>query len=179
MISRSAAALIVVDIQGSLFQAMPDKDSLLLNSIKVIKGAGVFNMPIIATEQIPEKIGKTISSIAQEIKGIDPVGKESYSCWGSDLFKEKLEALSRRTVIIMGIEAHVCVYQTALDLIQNGYKVYAVADAVSSRTKENRDRGLAAMQSAGVHLTSAEMVLFELLRSAGDAKFKEIYKILK
>jgi nicotinamidase-related amidase len=79
----------------------------------------------------------------------------------------------------MGIESHVCVYQTGIDLIANGYSVYVVADAVSSRTKENSDIGLNAMKSAGAHLTSAEMVLFELLRSAGDAQFKDIHKIVK
>lgn len=179
MINRSAAALIVIDIQGNLFQAMQDKENLLVNAIKVIKGAKVFTLPTIATEQIPEKLGKTIPALARELSGTGIIGKESFSCWRDDKFQEELKSLNRREAIIMGIECHVCVYQTAVDLIDNGYRVHIVADAVSSRTKENRDIGLAAMKSAGAHLTSAEMVLFELLHSAGDAKFKDIYKIVK
>jgi len=179
MINRSAAVLIVVDIQGNLFQAMQDKENLLANTAKVIKGAKIFNLPIIVTEQIPEKLGQTIPAIAQELTGVETIDKESFSCWGNNKFQEKLKSISRRKAIIMGIECHVCVYQTVIDLIDNGYSVHVVADAVSSRTKENRDIGLAAMKNAGAHLTSTEMVLFELLHSAGDAKFKEIYKIVK
>jgi nicotinamidase-related amidase len=179
MLSRASAALIVIDFQGNLFQAMQEKESLEFHALQVIKGAKVFNLPIILTEQTPQKLGPTIPSIAQELNGIEPVGKETFSCWGTDIFREKMEALSRRKVILIGIESHVCVYQTAKDLIKNGYTVYVVADAVSSRTAANCAVGLETMKSAGAHITSAEMLLFELLRSAGDAKFKEIYKIVK
>jgi nicotinamidase-related amidase len=179
MLSRTSAALIVIDIQGNLFQAMQDKENLLAQAMKVIKGTNVFNLPIIVTEQTPEKLGKTLPQIAQELNNSEVIGKETFSCWGNNHFREKLATFSRREVIVMGIESHVCVYQTAVDLMKNGYSVHVVTDAVSSRTKENSAIGLAAMKSAGAHLTSAEMVLFELLRSAGDAKFKEIYKIVK
>jgi nicotinamidase-related amidase len=179
MLSRASAVLIVVDIQGSLFQAMQDKEYLLFNALKVVRGANVFNLPIIATEQTPAKLGQTVQQIIQELNGSEIISKETFSCWGNNYFREKLETLSRRKVILIGIESHVCVYQTAIDLKENGYSVHVAADAVSSRTKENSDTGIAAMKSAGAHVTSTEMVLFELLRSAGDAKFKEIYKIVK
>jgi nicotinamidase-related amidase len=179
MISRSEAVLIVIDIQGSLFQAMQDKENLLVNTVKVIRGAKVFSLPIIVTEQIPEKLGQTMPALAQELNGIERIGKISFSCWENNDFRKKLELSGRRKAIIMGIESHVCVYQTAIDLIDNGYSVHVVADAVSSRTKENCDIGLNAMKSAGVHLTCAEMILFELLRTAGDAQFKDIHKIVK
>ena len=179
MISRSAAVLIVIDIQGNLFQAMQDKENLLVNAVKVIRGAKIFNLPIIVTEQIPEKLGQTIPALARELNGVESIGKEIFSCWGNNHFRGKLESLSRREAIILGIESHVCVYQTAIDLIDNGYGVHVVADAVSSRTRENSDIGLTVMKSAGAQLTCAEMVLFELLRSAGDDKFKEIFKIVK
>lgn len=179
MISRNSAALIVIDIQGSLFQAMQNKENLLISAVKVVKGAKVFNLPIIVTEQIPEKLGQTVTALAQETDGTETIGKECFSCWENDFFREKLASFRRRDIIIIGIESHVCVYQTAVDLIDNGYSVHVVADCVSSRTKENSDIGLAAMESAGAYITSAEMVLFELLRSAGDAKFKEIHKIVK
>jgi len=179
MISRSAAVLVVVDIQGNLFGAMQNKENLLANTIKVVKGAGIFNLPMIVTEQIPEKLGRTTPSLARELGDTEILGKESFSCWGNDKFREKMESFSRRKVILLGVECHVCVYQTALDLIDNGYSVHVVADAVSSRTKENCKTGLAAMKRAGAFLTSTEMVLFELLRTASDAKFKEIYRIVK
>ncbi len=179
MISRSDSILVVIDIQGNLYQAMQDKENLLINAAKVIRGAKIFNLPIIVTEQIPEKLGQTIPDLARELNGIESIGKESFSCWGNKRFRENLESLGRSKVIILGIESHVCVYQTTVDLIDNGYNVSVVADAVSSRTKENSDIGLAAMRSASAKITSAEMVLFELLRSAGDAQFKDISKIVK
>ena len=179
MIRRESALLIVIDIQGNLFQAMPDKENLLVNTVKMIKGAKVFNLPILATEQMPEKLGPTIPPVRRELNGVEPIGKESFSCWQNNHFKKKLEALGRRDAIIIGIESHVCVYQTAIDLIENDHCVYIVTDAVSSRTGENCNTGLAAMKSAGAYLTSTEMILFELLRNAVDAQFKEIHKIVK
>ncbi len=179
MISRSAAVLVVVDIQGNLYEAMQKKESLLTNTLKMVKGAQAFNLPVIVTEQIPAKLGKTVPALAQELKGVEIISKESFSCWGENKFRERLESFSRRKVILLGIECHVCVYQTAMDLIDNGYSIHVVADAVSSRVKENSDCGLAAMKTAGANLTSTEMILFELLRTAGDAKFKDIYKIVK
>ena len=151
MISRNAAVLVIIDIQGNLAQAMFDK----------------------------EKLGKTLSQIADEIESFHPIAKDSFSCWDEHNFREKLESLSRRHVVLLGIETHVCVYQTALDLIDNGYNVYLVADAVSSRTPENRQIGIDAMKNAGAHITSTEMVLFELLRTAADPKAKELFKIVK
>jgi nicotinamidase-related amidase len=179
MLSRSSAILVVVDIQGNLFQAMQDKENLLAQAIKIIKGANVFNLPIIVTEQTPAKLGQTVEQIMQELKGSEVIGKETFSSWADNNFREKMESYGRQKVVLIGIESHVCIYQTAIDLIQNGYSVHVVTDAVSSRTRENSDVGLAAMKAAGAHMTSAEMVLFELLRTAGDAKFKEIYKIVK
>lgn len=179
MLSRAAAVLVIIDIQGNLAQAMFDKESLFANTVKLIKGFKVFNLPIIVTEQTPQKLGQTIPFIAAELEGIKPIDKDSFSCWLNDQFQEQLEALSRRHVVLLGIESHVCVYQTACDLISNGYNVHLVADAVSSRTKQNRDIGLAAMKSAGAHVASTEMVLFELLRTAADPKARDIFKIVK
>jgi nicotinamidase-related amidase len=179
MLSRESALLIVIDIQGNLFEVMQSKEVLLVNALKVIKGAKIFNLPIIATEQIPEKLGQTLPLLAQELAGSAIISKESFSCWEDSHFKEKIESFGRKAIIILGIECHVCVYQTASDLIHHGYDVYVVADAVSSRTKENSDIGIEAMKDSGAHITSSEMLLFELLRSAGDAKFKEIYKLVK
>ena len=179
MLSRTNAILIIIDIQGNLAQAMYDKENLFVNSVKLIQGFKAFNLPIIFTEQIPQKLGKTLPVISQELDGIEPIAKEAFSCWDDRNFIKQLKSLSRRHIVLAGIECHVCVYQTALDLISNGYNVHLVSDAVSSRTLENRQVGIDAMKSAGAHITSMEMVLFELLRTAADPKFKDIFKIVK
>ena len=179
MLSRAAAVLVIIDIQGNLAQAMFDKDNLFANNIKLIKGFKALGLPIIITEQTPEKLGKTLPSIVAELDGIAPIAKESFSCWPNSQFREHLESLSRRHVVLTGIETHVCVYQTALDLLANGYSVHLVSDAVSSRTPENCQIGINAMKSAGAQIASTEMVLFELLRTAADPKAKEIFKIVK
>jgi nicotinamidase-related amidase len=179
MISRTDAVLIIIDIQGNLAQAMHDKENLFTNNVRLIQGFKVLNLPIIFTEQIPQKLGQTIPQIAAELDGIKPIAKESFSCCDEINFKEILEGLNRRHIVLTGIETHVCVYQTALDLISSGYTVHLVADAVSSRTPENRQVGIDAMKSAGAHITSTEMVLFELLRTAADPKAKELFKIVK
>jgi nicotinamidase-related amidase len=179
MISRDEVVLVVIDIQTKLFQSMQEKENLLDSALKTIKGAKVFNLPIIVTEQIPEKLAQTVPELARELEGIERISKESFSSWGKSKFREKLESVGRRKAVICGIESHICVYQTAVDLIANGYEVHVIADAVSSRTRENREVGLAAMKSAGVHLTSAEMFLFEIMRTAEDAGFRDIQKIVK
>ncbi|MGP8154864.1 MAG: hydrolase [Smithella sp.] len=179
MINRETAVLVIIDIQGNLAQAMFDKENLFSNTIELIKGFKVLNVPVIVTEQIPQKLGPTIPQIAAELDGIKPIAKESFSCWEDVHFREHLEALSHRHIVLLGIETHVCVYQTALDLISNGYDVHLVADAISSRTPENRQIGIDAMKSAGTKITSTEMVLFELLRTAADPKAKELFKIVK
>ena len=179
MLNRTAAVLIMIDIQGNLAQAMYEKENLFANNIKLIQGFKAFNLPIIVTEQIPQKLGQTIPEIIRELDGVKPIAKETFSCWNDMHFHEQVEALSRRHIVLTGIESHICVYQTALDLIQNGYNVHLVTDAVSSRTRNNRDVGTAAIKSAGGFLTSTEMVLFELLRTAADPKFKDIFKIVK
>jgi len=179
MLSRTAAVLVIIDIQGNLAQAMFDKENIFANTIKMIKGFKTLGLPIIVTEQTPQKLGQTIPPVAVEIEDITPIAKESFSCWLNTQFCEQLESLSRRYVVLTGIESHVCVYQTALDLLANGYSVYLVADAVSSRTPENRQIGINAMKRAGAQIASAEMILFELLRSAADPKAKDIFKIVK
>jgi len=179
MLSRTAAVLIMIDFQDKLAQAMVEKENLFAANVKLIKGFKTLNLPIMVTEQMPEKLGPTIPQLAEALDGVRPIAKETFGCWANAPFHDHLESLTRRHVVLTGIECHVCVYQTALDLMQNGYTVHLVADAVSSRTAENRDIGIEAIKSAGAQITSAEMVLFELLRTAADPKAKDIFKIVK
>jgi nicotinamidase-related amidase len=179
MLSRTAAVLILIDVQGNLAQTMIDKEKTFSNSVKLIRGFRALNLPMMISEQIPEKLGPTIPQLAQELGEVKPIAKESFSCWAEPAFRDHLESLTRRHAVLTGIECHVCVYQTALDLMANGYTVHLVADAVSSRTTENCEVGIQAIKSAGAQITSTEMVLFELLRTAADPKAKEIFKIVK
>ena len=179
MISRDNAVLVIIDIQGNLAQAMFDKENLFSNIVKLIKGFKTLNLPVIITEQIPQKLGPTLQQIAMELDGVKPIAKEAFSCWGENNFRQQLESLKRTDVVLLGIETHVCVYQTAVDLTSAGYNVHLVADAVSSRTPKNRQIGIDAMQSAGAKITSTEMVLFEMLGTAADPKAKDFFKIVK
>lgn len=180
MLTLNNTALVVIDVQGKLAQLMSQKDSLFDNLQKIIKGAQTLDLPIIWNEQLPEKLGPTIPQIAQLLTNTtQPIAKASFSCCGNPPFMEALKATGRKQILLTGIEAHICVYQSCRDLLDLGYEVQVVTDATSSRTPENRQIGLERMKEAGATMTSAEMALFELLRVAEGPKFKEITRIVK
>lgn len=179
LLSVEDAVLMVIDMQGNLYESMQDKELLLENVGKLIRGMQVFAIPVIVTEQIPEKLGPTIGPVAALLPDVPRIPKSDFSCCGDEKIMKALKAAERRQVLLSGIETHVCVYQTAIDLLGYGYEVHVVADAVSSRTALNRKIGIRKMRDEGVHLASTEMVLFELIRTADDPKFKEIFKIVK
>ena len=180
MLTVENTALVVIDVQGKLAQIMDQKEALFANLEKMIKGIQVLEIPIIWTEQVPEKLGPTLPEFSELLThSAKPIAKSSFSCCGHPPFVEAIQALGRRQVLLTGIETHVCVYQTALDLLDAGYEVQVVADAVSSRTSANKQIGLERMKAAGATLTSTEMALFELLRVAEGPQFKQIAKIVK
>jgi len=179
LLSVEDSVLMVIDMQGNLYESMQDKQFLSENVQKLIRGVQVFGIPVIVTEQIPEKLGPTIDPVASLLPDVRRIPKSEFSCCDDEKIMKALKSVERRQVLLCGIEAHVCVYQTALDLLEFGYDVHLVADAVSSRTVRNREIGVEKMRDRGVHLASAEMVLFELIRTAEDPKFKEILKIVK
>jgi nicotinamidase-related amidase len=179
MFTRENSVLVVIDFQGNLARAMDNKEELFDNAQKIIRGMRVFEVPVLATEQVPAKLGPTISEIARHLTGVKIIGKENFSCWKDPSFREKLMALNRKQALIIGIEAHVCVYQTAMDLMESGYEVQVAADAISSRTPQNKITGIQKMAAGGVGITSAEMALFELLKTAADSNAKQIFQIVK
>ena len=176
---KEETSLLIVDIQGNLARAAADRELLFESARKLIQGAKVFQLPIIVTEQIPEKLGATIPEIAEVLEGIKKIPKATFSCYANTAFMEAFKKANRRQILLCGIESHICVYQTAMDLLEQGYEVHIVADAVSSRTAKNREIGINKMIRAGAHITSTETVLFELLKTAGSDKFKDIFKIIK
>lgn len=179
MLKIDNAALVIVDVQGKLASLMYQKDELYDNLVKIIKSAQVLSLPIIWNEQIPDKLGPTIPEIADILQDMKPLAKTTFSCCGNKDFQAQLEKTNRRQILLVGIETHVCVYQTAIDLLQAGYEVYLVADAVSSRTLENKQIGIQAIKDAGAKITSVEMALFEMLKVAQGDKFKQVIKIIK
>ncbi len=179
MLTIDNTALIVIDVQGKLAQLMYEKDRFFDNLQKIIKGAQVLEIPIIVTEQIPEKLGPTIPELANLFSDFRPIEKVSFSCGGNEDFIKALAASGRQQVLLTGMETHVCVYQTAMDLLHSGYEVHIVADAVSSRAADNKVIGLEKIKDAGAFITSTEMALFELLKVAEGTTFKQIIQIVK
>ena len=172
------AVLVVVDVQGKLAQLMHAKEELFENIKRMIRGAQILDIPILWVEQNPAGLGPTTAEIAALLPG-EPIPKLSFSCCGEERFMGMLGQLSRKQVLLAGIEAHVCIYQTAMDLAALQYEVQIVADAVSSRTARNRDMGLQKAKDGGASLTSVELALFEMVRVAEGARFKEILRIVK
>lgn len=180
MLTINNTALLVIDVQERLAPVMDDKETLLSNVERMIRGAQVLELPILWTEQVPEKLGPTLPELADLLTAISqPVSKASFSCCGVQPFMQALRESDRRQVLVTGIESHVCVYQTVMDLLDQDYEVQLVTDAVASRTPENKAIALERMKAAGATLTSTEMALFELLRVAEGDKFRTISKLVK
>jgi nicotinamidase-related amidase len=179
MLRIENTVLIVVDVQGKLASLMYDKETLFENIKKCIKGAKVLEIPILWVEQNPNGLGKTIPEIANLLGDREPIVKMSFSSYKNKDFKEALKDLNRNQILIVGIETHVCVYQTAVDLVNADFEVNIVADAVSSRKQEDKQIGIQKMKDEGVKLTSTEMALFELQEVAEGSRFKQIIKIVK
>lgn len=179
MLKMDNAALVVVDVQGKLATLMHEKDHFFKNMVTITRGAWELGLPILWNEQLPDKLGSTIPELKEVLRGMDPMEKNTFSCWGNETFVNKLKVTNCNQVLLTGMETHVCVYQTAVDLIANGFEVYLAADAVSSRSLENKQIGIEAIKSLGAKVTSVEMCLFEMLKVAEGDKFKKIIKIVK
>ncbi len=179
MFNINQTVLLFIDVQGKLARQMHEKEKLFKNLQALIKGAQILNIPILWTEQTPEKIGKTLPQFVRYLANSKPIRKTSFSCALNQDFREALQGLGRRQILVSGIEAHVCVYQTVGDLLEQNYEVRLVADAVSSRTKENRDIAFSRMKELGAGFTSVEMMMCELLRTSEHPKFEEILKLIK
>jgi len=179
MLTTEKTVLIIVDVQGKLAQVIHQREFLFENLKKLIKGIRVLKIPILWLEQNPSGLGPTTAEIAELMSGVTPISKMTFNACATAEFMAALTATNRKQILIAGIEAHICVYQTALDLLKRSYAVQVVADAVSSRTLQNKEIALMKMRDAGVGMTSVEMALFELLKVAEGQSFKEIAKIVK
>lgn len=179
MLKIDDAALVIVDVQGKLATLMHNRDRFFANVVRVAQGAWTLGLPILWNEQLPDKLGPTIPELKEVLRGMEPLVKNTFSCCDNQSFVNKLKATNCHQVLLAGMETHVCVYQTAADLIAGGFEVHLVADAVSSRTLEDKQIGIEAIKSMGARLTSVEMCLFEMLKVAEGEKFKKIIQIVK
>lgn len=179
LLNPDNTVLVAIDFQERLFPVMHDKEKLLRQVVKLIRGAVVLQIPVILTEQYPRGLGPTLPEIAALLPGVKPIEKTCFSCCDAESFNNSLEATKCKQMLICGIEAHICVYQTAVALSRAGYEVQVVADCVSSRDPENKTVSLSKMGSAGIPPTTMETALFELLKIAGGDRFKQISNIVK
>ena len=179
MLQKEMTALALIDVQGKLATLMDGREELYRQLQILVKGAQALELPIFWMEQYPEGLGPTIPELAELLPDQQPLAKLCFSACGQEEFLNGLQKSGRRQVIVAGIETHICVYQTARDLLDEQYQVEVVADAVSSRSAANKAIGIEKMRRAGAGITSVETVLFELLREAGTPQFKEIARLVK
>ena len=174
-------ALIVVDIQTKLLPPIFQKEQLVRNAQLLIRAAGILKIPSLISTQYAKGLGGTVPEVASLLPETEAIDKLMFSCFGSDAFCALLKRLpgNRNTLLLCGMESHICVAQTALAALREGYLVHVASDAVSSRTEWNWKIGLERMRAAGAVLSSTEMMIYELMRSSGSAAFKELLPYLK
>ena len=179
MLKRNETCLLVIDFQEKLLPKMQHGEEVLARAVKLVQFARTLDLPVLWTEQYPKGIGPTVSSLTEVLSGLSPFEKLSFGCFGEPGFAEQVSDLGRRQLLIIGIEAHVCVLQTALAGHEAGYEVYVAQDAVSSRHTQDCDAGLQRMRDAGISIVTVEMAMFEILRAAGTEEFKKVLPIIK
>jgi len=178
-ITKENTVGLLIDIQERLFPVMFEKEMFLQNCKILIQGLEVLKIPLLVTQQYSKGLGETLPEIKSEIKRFKYIEKRGFSCYDEPDFNSKLKTLTAKNVIICGIESHVCVLQTAVDLIQNGLNPIVVMDCVSSRTKENIELAKERFRHEGIMMTSYESILFELTRSSSTPEFRDISKLVK
>ena len=173
------ALLLVVDVQGKLARLMDGAEAMIRQQQILIDGCRLLDVPVVWAEQLPDKLGPTVPELATRLEGLEPHAKSSFGCCGDAGLLAAIRASGRREIVLCGIEAHVCVWQTAASLLRERYAVHLVCDAVSSRSSFNRDIAFRRMAAAGACLSNVEMVLFELMQSAEHPRFREVAALLK
>jgi nicotinamidase-related amidase len=171
--------LVVVDIQEKFRDKIHGIDQVVSGTTRLVEFCQELGIPVIVTEHYPRGLGETLAPVRDVCVPFEPIEKINFSCAGSPDFNRSLDQAGRDQVILCGIESHVCIYQTAADLLRSGKQVIAASDAISSCSAANRQLGLDAMAALGVQILGAQMVMFEVLRVAGTARFKKVAPLLK
>lgn len=179
ILKREQTALLIIDVQERILGVMQEKERLIENIAKLIKGCAVLNVPIVYTEQYPKGLGETASELKDLLEENEAVQKMSFSCHGAESLFEELSENGVKQIVVVGIESHVCVQQTVLDLLANDFQVNVAADAVSSRKVIDYDTALKRMTANGAEVTTTESILFEILEVCGTDEFKHVAKLVK
>ena len=179
MLTKNNTGLIIVDIQGKLARMVHESEQLIAHCKQLITGANILDLPIIWLEQNPEKIGKTINDISMLLTDQTPITKYTFDACENPSFMKAVSDANINHWLICGIEAHICVYQSALHLQQSGYSVQLVSDCISSRSLNNKELAVNKLISRGVDITSVEMCLFELVKDCRANEFKEILQLIR
>ena len=174
-------ALVVIDIQSKLLPPIFQKEQLVRNSQLLIRAAGILKIPTLLSTQYAKGLGTTVPEVSALLPETQAIDKTLFSCFGSDVFCSVIKRLGsqRNTLLLCGMESHICITQTALAALREGYLVHVASDAVSSRTEWNWKIGLDRMRAAGAIISSTEMMIYELMRSSSSAAFKELLPHLK
>ncbi len=178
LLRRDDTLLLVIDYQTKLVNAMKNKDLVTGEINRLMEGMRLLNIPIFMTEQYPKGLGPTVDDITSDFDSKSILEKMTFSCCADETIFKKMKSFQRKQIIATGIETHVCVLQTALDLLANGYQVHVPITATCSRSDENRENAFNRMQQAGAILTNVESILFELLIQAGTDDFKAVRKLM-
>ncbi|MCK4412396.1 MAG: hydrolase [Candidatus Eisenbacteria sp.] len=180
MLKQDQAVLVVVDYQGKLLPSIAGQEGLLRRAGRLIRGARLLELSIVVTEQYPKGVGPTEAGIVTALgDAYRPIQKKTMSCMGVSEFREALEATGKRQVLLCGIEAHVCVHQSAADLLEAGYEVHLIADCVSSREARDAEHAVQRAAQMGCRISTHEMAIFEILRRSDTPAFKEWIKIIR
>lgn len=179
MIERENAAFVAIDFQEKLMPVMSEKELLETQTVKFLKGMKALDIPGIVTQQYTKGIGETVPAVAEAVGEFRHVEKYSFSCMANEEFVSRLESLGKKDLIVCGIEAHICVQQTVLQLLEAGYNVYVPVDCISSRSEEDKMWAITRMGEAGAIITTYESVLYEILRDSKADGFKAISAIVK
>lgn len=179
MLMKETTGLIVVDIQGKLARIIHDSDSLIANCQKLIKGAQLLDIPIVYLEQNPDKLGSTVDELSELLSEYTPIQKYSFNACSEPSFIDTLNYHNVDSWLVCGIEAHICVYQTATGLSERGYKVQVVSDCIASRDVANKQLALTRLQQNNIAVTGLEMCLYELINDCRSPEFKDILALIR
>ena len=178
-LNKKHLGLALIDVQIKLMAVMSRRHRIVENIVKLIHLSRLFSLPVIVTEQFSRMMGSTLPQIKEALQTYDPIEKMDFNCCAVEYFNSRLESTGLETIILTGVETHICIFQTCLNLLERGYAVQVPQDAVDSRTDENWHVGLELMKGAGAVITSTETIIFQILKRAGTKEFKEMLKIIK
>ncbi|MFH0844334.1 MAG: hydrolase [Pseudomonadota bacterium] len=179
LLDRNKTGLVIIDVQEKLMAVMGRRQEALEGVLNLLRLSTLYNIPVILTEQYPKWLGPTLPEVRELLPSYGPIEKLHFNCCDVGDFNNRILEEGLERLIVVGVETHICVFQTCVSLLEKGYEVHVPRDAVDSRTAENRQVGLDLMKRAGAIITSVETVIYQILKKAGTKEFKEMLKVVK